>query len=176
MISPEKRQGPPLILLRKLQGRIKLEAVFHKEKEVPQPQEAVAWGFSILNDWPMRSSTKSTTEPSMYWMETSSTTTVAPSRSITSSSPSGVRATAKGDWTHERAAPRRVAPPAPAPVEGVLDPGAAASVDADSQHRARRLAGHDLVDAAGGALRPGDSRHGRLPPAKGPPPRGTRPA
>src|SRR4028119_2223722 len=105
MISPEKRQGPPLMLLRKLQGRIKLEAVFHKEKEVPQPQEAVAWGFSILNDWPMRSSTKSITEPSMYWMETSSTTTVAPSRSITRSSPCRVRSTSKAYWNPEQPPP-----------------------------------------------------------------------
>jgi hypothetical protein len=35
------------------------------EKLVPQPQEAVAWGFFTWKDWPMRSSTKSISEPSM---------------------------------------------------------------------------------------------------------------
>ena len=33
------------------------------EKLVPQPQEATAFGFLIWNDWPIRSSTKSITEP-----------------------------------------------------------------------------------------------------------------
>lgn len=33
------------------------------EKLVPQPQEATALGFRIWKDWPIRSSTKSTTEP-----------------------------------------------------------------------------------------------------------------
>ena len=35
----------------------------HMEKLVPQPQEATAFGFLIWNDWPIRSSTKSITEP-----------------------------------------------------------------------------------------------------------------
>jgi hypothetical protein len=35
------------------------------EKLVPQPQEATAFGFLIWNDWPIRSSTKSITEPPM---------------------------------------------------------------------------------------------------------------
>ncbi len=33
------------------------------EKLVPQPQEAVALGFRMRNDWPIRSSTKSISEP-----------------------------------------------------------------------------------------------------------------
>ncbi len=33
------------------------------EKLVPQPQEATAFGFLIWKDWPIRSSTKSITEP-----------------------------------------------------------------------------------------------------------------
>ena len=35
----------------------------YMEKLVPQPQEATAFGFLIWNDWPIRSSTKSITEP-----------------------------------------------------------------------------------------------------------------
>lgn len=35
------------------------------EKDVPQPQDAVALGFLIWNDAPIRSSTKSISEPSM---------------------------------------------------------------------------------------------------------------
>src|SRR5947209_3868153 len=35
------------------------------EKLVPQPQLAVACGLLILNDWPIRSSTKSICEPAM---------------------------------------------------------------------------------------------------------------
>ena len=52
----------------------------YNEKEVPQPQEAVASGFSILKDWPIRSFTKSIVEPFMYSIEMGSTMTVAPSR------------------------------------------------------------------------------------------------
>ena len=33
------------------------------EKLVPQPQDATAFGFLIWKDWPIRSSTKSITEP-----------------------------------------------------------------------------------------------------------------
>lgn len=35
------------------------------EKLVPQPHEATALGFLIWKDWPIRSSTKSITEPPM---------------------------------------------------------------------------------------------------------------
>ncbi len=36
-----------------------------RAKLVPQPQEAVAFGLWILKDWPIRSSTKSISEPFM---------------------------------------------------------------------------------------------------------------
>ena len=36
------------------------------EKLVPQPQEATACGFLIWKDWPIRSSTKSISEPPIY--------------------------------------------------------------------------------------------------------------
>ena len=38
---------------------------YQMEKLVPQPQLATAFGFRIWKDWPIRSSTKSTIEPSM---------------------------------------------------------------------------------------------------------------
>ena len=40
-----------------------MSAIDQTEKLVPQPQEATAFGFLIWNDWPIRSSTKSITEP-----------------------------------------------------------------------------------------------------------------
>ena len=55
-------------------------------KLVPQPQEAVAFGFFTLNAAPIRSSTKSISEPAMYCCDTGSISTVAPSRAITRSS------------------------------------------------------------------------------------------
>ena len=39
--------------------------LLQRAKLVPQPQEAVALGLWILNDWPMRSSTKSISDPRM---------------------------------------------------------------------------------------------------------------
>jgi hypothetical protein len=38
---------------------------YYSAKLVPQPQEAVAWGLLILNEEPIRSSTKSISEPAM---------------------------------------------------------------------------------------------------------------
>src|SRR5262249_57286489 len=56
------------------------------EKLVPQPHEAVALGFETLKEEPMRSSTKSISEPARYCSETGSTSTRAPARSTTRSS------------------------------------------------------------------------------------------
>ena len=47
----------------------------HKLKLVPQPQEAVAFGFSILNAAPINSSEKSMTEPERYSTDTGSIST-----------------------------------------------------------------------------------------------------
>ena len=50
---------------RDLPDRRRLAAARHAqmEKLVPQPQDATAFGFLIWKDWPIRSSTKSITEP-----------------------------------------------------------------------------------------------------------------
>ena len=40
-------------------------AEYQTEKLVPQPQEATAFGFLIWNDCPIKSSTKSRTDPPM---------------------------------------------------------------------------------------------------------------
>ncbi len=48
---------------RSLPGFLMRLRVAQSEKLVPQPQEATALGFLIWNDWPIRSSTKSITEP-----------------------------------------------------------------------------------------------------------------
>src|SRR6185295_1813549 len=45
------------------QGAERAAASRYIEKLVPQPQEAVAWGFLILKAAPIRSSTKSISEP-----------------------------------------------------------------------------------------------------------------
>ena len=47
-------------------------------KDVPQPQEAVAFGLLILNEAPIRSSTKSISDPAMKGSEISSISTVSP--------------------------------------------------------------------------------------------------
>ena len=49
-------------------------------KLVPQPQDALASGLLILNAAPIRSSTKSISEPARYCNDTESISTVAPSR------------------------------------------------------------------------------------------------
>src|SRR3954453_3246548 len=77
----------------------------YSENEVPQPQEGVAWGFSVLNDCLMRSSTKSTTEPSVYCSETSSARILAPSFSTTRSSACRVRSTSKPEENPEQPPP-----------------------------------------------------------------------
>src|SRR5277367_8720 len=55
-------------------------------KLTPQPHEATAFGFFTLNAWPIRSSTKSSSEPTSISSETGSTMTFAPSRVTTRSS------------------------------------------------------------------------------------------
>ncbi len=42
----------------------------------------MAFGFLMRNDWPIKSSTKSTSEPFIISSETGSITTVAPSRVV----------------------------------------------------------------------------------------------
>src|SRR6476660_4673939 len=56
------------------------------EKLVPQPHDAVAFGLTTRNEAPIRSSTKSTSEPARNGTEAGSTSTTAPSRAITRSS------------------------------------------------------------------------------------------
>ena len=62
------------------------------EKLVPQPQEAMAWGFLIWNDGADQIVDESISEPARYPSDTGSTRTVAPSRSSTTSSACGSRA------------------------------------------------------------------------------------
>src|ERR1700688_972868 len=56
------------------------------EKLVPQPQDAVALGLTTRNEAPIRSSTKSTSEPARNGTEAGSTSTTALSRAMTISS------------------------------------------------------------------------------------------
>ena len=93
---------------------------------MPQPQEAVATGLLILNEAPIRSSTKSISAPAIYCTETGST--------------SDGRAVAR---EHEV-----VVSFGAVEVEFVLKAGAAAAFDADPQHRSGRLALQDLTDPA----------------------------
>ncbi len=87
------------------------------EKLTPQPQEAVAFGFLTRNDWPIRSSTKSSSAPFSISSETGSTMTVAPSRVATKSSSARLRSTSKAYWKPEHPPPlteiRRAAPCSP---------------------------------------------------------------
>ena len=75
------------------------------EKLVPQPQEAVAFGFSTRKLWPMRSSTKSRVEPSRKGREVGSIRTIAPSRSMRISSSALAVSTAKLYWKPEQPPP-----------------------------------------------------------------------
>ena len=61
------------------------------EKLVPQPQDAVALGLTTRNEAPIRSSTKSTSEPARNGTEAGSTSTTALSRAITRSSSAWAR-------------------------------------------------------------------------------------
>src|SRR5262245_21631567 len=77
------------------------------EKLVPQPQEAVALGLWTLKDWPIRSSTKSISEPPKYSSETGSISTRAPARSITRSSGSGWPTRSNLYWNPEQPPDRK---------------------------------------------------------------------
>src|SRR5882724_11388938 len=75
------------------------------EKLVPQPQDAVAFGLTTRNEAPIRSSTKSTSEPARNGTEAGSTSTTALSRSITRSSSAWVRSTSNLYWNPEQPPP-----------------------------------------------------------------------
>src|SRR5947209_14642138 len=85
------------------------------EKLVPQPQEAVALGLTTRKDAPIRSSTKSTSEPAKNGTEAGSTSTTASSRAITMSSSARSRSTSNLYWKPEQPPPstlmRSMAPP-----------------------------------------------------------------
>src|SRR2546423_1460209 len=65
------------------------------EKLVPQPQEDCAFGLLILNEAPMRSSTKSISAPRRKSSDIESISTTAPSRSSTRSSSAFTSSNAK---------------------------------------------------------------------------------
>ena len=56
-------RGPPASATCRTPLGLPQPAMAQIEKLVPQPQEATAFGFLIWKDWPIRSSTKSMTEP-----------------------------------------------------------------------------------------------------------------
>src|SRR3984957_5838803 len=75
------------------------------EKLVPQPQEAVALGLLTRNEAPIRSSTKSTSEPARNGTDAGSTNTTALSREITRSSSARARSTSNLYWKPEQPPP-----------------------------------------------------------------------
>src|ERR1700761_154966 len=75
------------------------------EKLVPQPQDDVALGLWILNAAPIRSSTKSISEPLRKSSDIGSTSTVAPSRAMTRSSSILVSSMVKLYWNPEQPPP-----------------------------------------------------------------------
>jgi hypothetical protein len=102
------------------------------EKLVPQPQEAVALGFTTRNEAPIRSSTKSTSDPARNGTEAESTSTTAPSREITRSSSALAWSTSNLYWKPEQPPPSTL------------------------QHGAVAFAFEDFADAAGSPLADGD--------------------
>src|SRR5581483_2809151 len=100
-ISEEPPTGAPFVW--GAEGRN--GAIGQIEKLVPQPQDAVAFGFLTLNEEPMRSSTKSISEPERYSSDTGSTSTRAPSRSITRSSGSEAGTRSNLYWKPEQPPP-----------------------------------------------------------------------
>jgi len=100
------------------------------EKLVPQPQDAVALGLTTRNEAPIRSSTKSTSEPARNGTDAGSTTVA-------------------GDY-------EVVFGPIMFDVEFILKAGAAAALDADPQHGAVALLLEDFANAAGGPFTDGD--------------------
>src|SRR3954466_9791163 len=75
------------------------------EKLVPQPQDAVAFGLTTRNEAPIRSSTKSSSEPARNGAEEGSTSTTALSRSIRMSSSALARSTSNLYWKPEQPPP-----------------------------------------------------------------------
>src|SRR3954470_23424914 len=75
------------------------------EKLVPQPQDAVAFGLTTRNDAPIRSSTKSTSEPAKNGTEAGSTSTTAASRAITISWAARAPSTSNLYWKPEQPPP-----------------------------------------------------------------------
>src|SRR5262245_59837712 len=99
---------------RQRQGVVRREIADQMEKLVPQPQEAVALGFTTRNEAPIRSSTKSTSDPARNGTEAESTSTTAPSREITRSSSALAWSTSNLYWNPEQPPPstlmRSIAP------------------------------------------------------------------
>ena len=106
------------------------EKILKSEKLVPQPQEAVALGLSILKDWPIRSSTKSIFAP----LSKSSDTRIdrQPRLGVAENQ---VAVLGRGN-----------------DVEGVLEAGTAAAIDRDPQESARRLAAQHFRDPLEGVF------------------------
>src|SRR5262245_5765823 len=75
------------------------------EKELPQPQEDLAFGFFTWNDAPTRSSTKSISAPASRSSEVSSTTTFTPPRSNRWSSTWTALSNEKPYWKPEQPPP-----------------------------------------------------------------------
>ena len=101
------------------------------EKLVPQPQPATACGFLIWKDWPIRSSTKSISDPLIYSSDTESISTFAPSR------------------REHHVLRRRLFLDQ---IVAVLEAGAAAALHADAERRAGRLGAENLGDPLRGAV------------------------
>ncbi len=123
----------PLIFQVVIFMRCRLSSIREREewqKLVPQPQDAVAFGFWILNEAPMRSSTKSISEPDRYSSET------------------GIDQDLGSLALDHDIVLRRFADE----VEAVLKAGAAAAFDRNAEHGRGRLAGYDLGDALGCAF------------------------
>src|ERR1700676_2225555 len=88
------------------------------EKLVPPPHDAVAFGFTTRNEAPIRSSTKSTSEPARNGTEDGSTSSTALSRAITRSSAALSRSTSNLYWKPEQPPPStlmRSMAPSPSP-------------------------------------------------------------
>src|SRR5690606_20100183 len=86
-------------------GDLHCGSVSQIENEEPQPHEAVALGLLIRNDAPMRSSTKSISDPSRYMTEIGSIRTVAPSFSMIRSSSPAASTSSNSYWNPEQPPP-----------------------------------------------------------------------
>src|SRR3954471_1536981 len=75
------------------------------EKLVPHPHHAVAFGLTTRKEAPIRSSTKSTSEPARNGTEAGSTSTTASSRAITRSSAARAWSTSNLYWKPEQPPP-----------------------------------------------------------------------